>query len=232
MDIQLYYTESGQGAALILLHGNGESGDYFEHQIPFLSKKYRVIALDTRGHGRSPRGEAPFTLRQFAEDLYAFMDELRIPSAILLGFSDGANIALLFALRHPERVSRLILNGADLDPKGVKPSVQIPIVLGYKLASLFAGKSPEARRNAELLGLMVHEPHIAPEELHGIFVRTLVIAGTKDMIREKHTRLIYENLPDAKLSLLPGDHFIANKEPEAFNRAVWEFLTEDGTGEV
>ena len=76
MDIKLHYMECGTGAPLILLHGNGEDGSYFVHQIEYFSKNRRVIAVDTRGHGQSPRGDAPFTIRQFAEDLRAFMDEL------------------------------------------------------------------------------------------------------------------------------------------------------------
>ena len=75
MDIQLHYVEKGQGMPLILLHGNGEDGGYFKHQIDHFSGAYRVIAIDTRGHGQSPRGFAPFTIRQFAEDLYNFMEE-------------------------------------------------------------------------------------------------------------------------------------------------------------
>lgn len=227
MSIQLHYVEKGQGAPLILLHGNGEDSTYFVHQIEYFSRTRRVIAVDTRGHGKSPRGNAPFTIRQFAEDLCSFMNERKIEKADILGFSDGGNIALIFTIKYPEKVNRLILNGANLNAGGVKPSVQIPIVIGYRIASLFAKKSPEAKHNAEMLGLMVNDPNIAVEELKKAAARTLVIAGTKDMIREKHTRLIYENLPDAKLVLLPGNHFIANQEPEAFNREVEEFLSEE-----
>lgn len=104
MDIQLNYIEKGSGFPLLLLHGNGENLDYFAHQIEYFSKFYRVIAVDTRGHGKSPLGDAPFTIRQFAEDLFAFMDTLRLPKAHILGFSDGANTALTFALKYPERV--------------------------------------------------------------------------------------------------------------------------------
>ena len=125
-DIHLNYVERGAGDALILLHGNGESLDYFSGQIDFFAKSCRVIALDTRGHGASPRGSAPFTIRQFAEDLRAFMDEKGIESAHILGFSDGGNIALSFALKYPQRVKKLILNGANLDPMGVKLHVQLP----------------------------------------------------------------------------------------------------------
>lgn len=227
MDISLNYLEKGQGKPLILLHGNGEDNSYFVYQVAYFSRFYRVIAIDTRGHGQSPRGTAPFSIQQFAEDLRGFLDQHEIPKAHILGFSDGGNIALTFALRYPERVDRLILNGANLFPAGVKPTVQLPIVLGYHTASLFAKRSPKAKENAALLGLMVKEPNIRPEELNGLTVPTLVIAGTKDMIRESHTRLIARSLPNARLVLLPGDHFIANKEPAVFNRAVRNFLDEE-----
>lgn len=227
MDISLHYLEKGQGKPLILLHGNGEDNSYFVYQVAYFSRFYRVIAIDTRGHGQSPRGTAPFSIQQFAEDLRGFLDQHDIPKAHILGFSDGGNIALTFALHYPERVDRLILNGANLFPAGVKPTVQLPIVLGYHTASLFAKRSPKAKENAALLGLMVKEPNIRPEELNGLTVPTLVIAGTKDMIRESHTRLIARSLPNARLVLLPGDHFIANKEPAAFNRAVRDFLNEE-----
>lgn len=224
MEIQLNFVEKGKGEVLLLLHGNGESSEYFENQIEYFSKTYRVIALDTRGHGKSPRGKEPFSIRQFAEDLHNFMDGQDIERASILGFSDGANIALTFALKYPERVERLILNGANLDPKGVKRSVQIPIELGYRIARLFAGKSDGAKKNAEMLGLMVNEPHILPEELDSLQIKTLVIAGTRDMIKASHTRQIYGSLPEAELVWIEGDHFVANKNPEAFNRAVEKFL--------
>ena len=227
MDISLHYLEKGQGKPLILLHGNGEDNSYFVYQVAYFSRFYRVMAIDTRGHGQSPRGTAPFSIQQFAEDLRGFLDQHDIPKAHILGFSDGGNIALTFALHYPERVDRLILNGANLFPAGVKPTVQLPIVLGYHTASLFAKRSPKAKENAALLGLMVKEPNIRPEELNGLTVPTLVIAGTKDMIRERHTRLIARSLPNARLVLLPGDHFIANKEPAVFNRAVRDFLGEE-----
>lgn len=223
-DIKLHFTCRGSDPPLILLHGNGEDGRYFAGQLAFFSKTRRVYAVDSRGHGQSPRGTAPFTIEQFARDLLDFMDEQDIARTDLLGFSDGGNVALTFALAHPERVSRLVLNGANLDPSGVKPSVQIPIVLGYRIASFFAWRSPKARRNAELLGLMVNEPHIPPEALRGLHMPTLVIAGTRDMIKEAHTRLIADSLPGSRLELVAGDHFIAAREPAAFNRAVADFL--------
>lgn len=225
MDISLHYIKKGSGTPLLLLHGNGESGDYFVHQMDEFARHFTVYAVDTRGHGQSPRGTAPFTISQFADDLLDFMDGQGIEKAHILGFSDGGNIALTFALRHPERVGRLVLNGANLDPSGVKPSVQLPIVLGYKMASLF--QASKARANAELLGLMVNEPHIDPRELAALTMPALVIVGSRDMIRASHSRLIADSLPHGRLVTIEGDHFIANKRPELFNRAVLGFLKEE-----
>ena len=225
-DISLHYIEQGEGQPLILLHGNGESCDYFEHQIPCFAAEYRVIAIDTRGHGLSPRGEKPFTIKQFAEDLHDFMDAHNLEKAILLGFSDGGNIALTFALKYPERVKKLILNGANLFPSGVKARYQWPIEVGYRIAKLFSKKSEEAKKNTEMLGLMVNEPHIVPSELASLTMPVLVVAGTKDMIKESHTKLIYCSLPNAQLVLLEGNHFVANKNYAVFNSAVETFLKE------
>ena len=224
MDIEHYFVTLGHGKPLILLHGNGEDSSYFKGQIDEFSKHYQVYAVDTRGHGKTPRGIEPFAIRQFAEDLLGFMDGHQMEKAHILGFSDGANIAMIFAIRYPERVDRLILNGGNLDSRGVKRSTQIPIEMGYKIARKFANKSDSARRNAEMLGLMVNDPNIMPEELSAIKAKTLVVAGTNDMIREEHTRLIASGIPDAELVLIKGNHFIANKEPEAFNRVVLSFL--------
>ena len=224
-DIQLHYIEQGQGQPLILLHGNGENCNYFEHQISYFSRYYRVIAIDTRGHGKSPRGEKPFSIKQFSEDLKDCLNAMNIAKTMLLGFSDGGNIALEFALRYPERVEKLVLNGANLFPSGVKAIYQWPIEIGYRMAKLFAKKSEKARQNAEMLGLMVNEPHIDPTELSRLTMPVLVIAGTKDMIKESHTRLIYKSLPNAQLNIIEGDHFVANKNPEAFNEVVNRFLS-------
>ena len=225
MDIQLNFIEQGQGQPMVFLHGNGEDSSYFVHQIAHFSKSYRVIAIDTRGHGQSPRGEKPFAIKQFAEDLKDFLDARNIAKAVILGFSDGGNIALEFALKYPERVEKLILNGANLFPSGVKPLYQWPIEVGYRMAKLFSNKSEKAKQNAEMLGLMVNEPHIDPSELARLTMPVLVVAGTKDMNKESHTRLIYKSLPNAQLAFVEGDHFVANKNAEAFNKVVEDFLS-------
>ena len=224
LEIEHHYIEQGEGFPLILLHGNGEDAGYFVHQMEPFAKHFRVIALDTRGHGQTPRGNAPFTIRQFSEDLLTFMDQHSIEKAHILGFSDGGNIAMVFVMTHPERVEKLILDGANLNASGVKRSIQIPIEIGYRIARLFARKSPEARKNAELLGLMVNDPNVNPEKLARLQCPTLVVAGSKDMIKEEHTRLIARSIPGAQMAIIPGDHFVANKNPDAFNESVLRFL--------
>lgn len=224
MDISLYYQERGNGLPFVLLHGNSEDGNYFKFQIDYFSKNYRVIAVDTRGHGKTPRGNAPFTMNQFVEDLNNLLEKLELSQVILLGFSDGANIAMKFAIKYPEKIKVLILNGGNLNTKGVKRTTQFFIELGYKITKMFAKKSDGAKRNMELLGLMVNEPNIKIEEIRSIKISTLVIAGEKDIIKESHTREIADNIPNAKLSIMKGNHFIANKQPEAFNQEVEKFL--------
>ena len=226
MEIALNYIEAGEGFPLVLLHGNGEDYTYFKRQMEPFSQQYRVIALDTRGHGKSPRGTAPFTLEQFAGDLKEFLDQRGITKCHLLGFSDGGNIALLFALRYPQYVEKLILNGANLTPAGVKLSTQLPIAAGWCASGVCGLFSKKAKANWEMLNLMVTQPHIRPQTLEKLAVPTLVIAGERDMIKEKHTRLIAASLPNSKLVILPGDHFVARRNWQQFNPAVQAFLAE------
>ena len=116
-DIQLHYREKGSGLPLILLHGNGENGNYFEHQIAYFSRNYRVIAVDTRGQWESPRGTAPFTNQPVCGGSERVSGGAEDRKGVLLGFSDGANIAMRFAMKHQEKLLALILDGAIWTPE-------------------------------------------------------------------------------------------------------------------
>lgn len=225
-DFLMHYEEKGDGEPLVLLHGNGEDLGYFAGQMEYFRETYRVIALDTRGHGESERGTAPFTLEQFGRDLYDCLRKMETGPVHLLGFSDGGNIALAFGREHPEMVRSLILNGANLDPWGVKLSVQLPIVAGYGMVSLLAPFLRDCRRKKEIQGLMVREPHYEKADLEALTMPVLVIAGDRDMIRESHTRRIAREIKGSRLIILPGSHFLAKENKEAFNRAVEAFLDE------
>ena len=229
MDILHHTLCAGDGAPLLLLHGNGEDSTYFEHQIREFCEDFSVCAIDTRGHGGTPMGEAPFTLSQFADDLYNFMNENGIDQADLLGFSDGGNIALLFALRHPERVRRLILNSANLFPGGLCSWLHESFLQSYEEAC--SSSEPDAPYKAALLELMINEPHIDPAELSALTMPTLVIAGDQDIVAFEHTLLIAASIPNARLSIVPGGHDVANRHPAVFNAAVRAFFEETEASE-
>ena len=224
MDIRPFFLEQGSGDPILFLHGNGEDSRSFENQMEPFGQRYHVYAIDTRGHGKTPRGEAPFSISRFADDLKEFMDTQGLRKAHILGFSDGGNIALTFAIRYPDYVDRLILVGANLDPSGVKRRDQAPIEEAYARAKAKENEGEREKRRAELLGLMVNDPHIPVEDLIKVKARTLVIAGTDDMIEEEHTKQIAAGIPGADLAFIEGDHFIAQKNPEAFNARVLRFL--------
>lgn len=226
MDVLLYFDKSGKGAPLLLLHGNGDDHGFFRGQVARLSERFTVYAVDTRGHGQSPMGTKPFTLSQFADDLKDFMEEQSIEKAHLLGASDGANIAMLFALRYPNRVASLVLNSGNLDPSGLDPAFLDEITKRYE--AVRTADSEKMRREAGLLRLMLFEPQIAPDALSKIAAPTLVIAGDRDLIPAAHTRLVAAHIPNAKLVFLPGTHAVAEEDPQAFNDAVSSFY--DGIG--
>lgn len=161
---------------------------------------------------------------QFVEDLNNLLESLEISNIILLGFSDGANIAMKFALKYSDKIRLLILNSGNLNKKGIKKVIQNSIEIGYRFMKIFSKKSEYAKKYMELLGLMINEPNIKIEELHSIQIPTLVIAGKNDMIKEKHTKEIADNIPNAELAIIAGNHFIANKESEKFNQEVEKFL--------
>ena len=219
-DIENFYIKKGEGYPLILLHGNNENSSYFHYQIDEFSKYYQVFAIDTRGHGNSPRGNKPFTLNQFAQDLSDFMDNHNLEKAHLLGFSDGGNIAIIFSILHSNRVEKLILNGANLFPKGIKPLIRLADKINYNFTRFFTKNT----QKLEMLDLMVNQPYIKPEELSKIKSRTLVIAGTKDMIKKEHTELIARNIPYSKLVFLNGNHFIVYNKPAEYNQTILKFL--------
>ncbi|RVW01271.1 alpha/beta fold hydrolase [Rhodococcus xishaensis] len=230
---RLHYEVSGTGEALVLLHGNGENLDYFAAQVPAFAERFRVVALDTRAHGESTRGDGPLDFDRLADDVCVALDALGIDSAHVLGYSDGGNTALTLAVRRPERVRSLIVNGANLDPSGLPWQFRIRTTLVWlvgalvmPLSSILAPRlSPTLTRKRELLGLMVLHPHITADSLAAIAVPTLVIAGERDVIPLRHTELIADSIPGAELMIVPdAGHPCAQERPELFNASVLEFL--------
>lgn len=224
-DARIAYYEWGQGQPLVLLHGNSEDSRYFSKQIAVFSRIYRVIAVDSRGHGMSEHGRHPLSFALLAEDLKKVLDALHITRTHLIGFSDGGNLAITFALCYPQRVDKLVLNGANIDMWAVRLRTQILTALRYYALMPLAAHWERPRRRHEVLGLMMHPYAVTFGKLSEIRVPTLVIAGTEDMILREHTRRIAAAIPTACMVLIEGgDHFCSAKYPNRFNLAVLRFL--------
>lgn len=219
------YIEKGEGKPLIMIHGNEESCVYFKGQFDYFADKgFRCIAPDSRAHGDTPRGTAPLTIRQMTADIMEFMDGLGIDKADFIGFSDGGNIMLIMAMTHPERIGKMIVDGANLSLDGAADWA-IDWVMGeYNAAAEKADDDPEAKIKMEIMGLMVNDPNIDPEDLTKISVPTLVMAGEEDLILKEHTELIASKIPGAQLAFCEGDHFCAREHPDAFNAIAGPFL--------
>ena len=152
-----------------------------------------------------------YTINQFAEDVHEFMEEHQIAKAHVLGFSDGGNIAVTFALKYPQMVEKLILDRANIFPEGVEQDFLDRVEFAYARECRKAKEGPDEegagrgqKAYAERLRLMIREPQIQPEELAVLTMPVLVIAGTEDIILEDHTKLIADSLPDGKLVWIKG----------------------------
>ncbi|MEJ2882288.1 alpha/beta fold hydrolase [Pedobacter sp. GR22-6] len=222
----IYYETYGKGKPLFLLHGNNESINSFREQIGSLSRRFKVIALDTRGQGNSINlSVAPYTYKQFAEDLSAVMDALSIRKASLLGWSDGGNTAMVFALNHPERVDKMVLMGANLFPGPGAIEQDIARLFENRRDSLMKHQDPTSQNQLRLTELVLKEPHIDAKDLKSISSPVLVMAGESDVIKREHTLLIHSSLENAQLEIIKGgDHYVPLKNPNVFNKIVLEFL--------
>jgi pimeloyl-ACP methyl ester carboxylesterase len=231
-DAALYY-EVHQGAQpdsplLLLLHGNYEDMHVFDGRIEPLLPYYTVIAVDTRGHGKSSRGERPLSYSLFAEDLFTLVNKLHIGTFLALGFSDGANTAMEFALKHQERLAAMILVGGNISPDGLQPLFRKTLRLQAAGASLTGLMKRDAHVRKELIDLMLKQPNIDPERLKTITVPALIINGQKDVVTDEHSARIASALPNARRIVIPGaGHFVMADAPEEFDQLLLEFLLEE-----
>jgi len=223
-DMELYYEIYGEGEPLVLLHGNGGSIKEFYKQIPELSKEFRVIAVDTRAQGKTKdftKGDLNYKI--FADDLKNVMDYLNIPKANVLGWSDGGNTGLEFALKYPQYLNKLIIIGANAFPEGVDEDLLNNFKTKVHMVQL--ANQPEHETEKRLLNLMLNEPHITKKSLNKIQNSTLVIAGENDVIKKEHTQMIAKEIPGAKLKIYPkASHYLPFEIAEDLNRDVIDFL--------
>lgn len=228
--IKLYYEIYGTGAPLVLLHGNGGSIADLHFQIDHFRSQREVIAVDSRGHGRSEMGEGPLTYVQMADDVAALLASLHSPPADVFGWSDGGIVTLLLALRHPDAVRRIALSGANLSPEALAPGEveSMKTDLRHAEEQIAAGdRSRPWSVVCQQLQLMINHPHITAGDLARITAPALVMAGEHDMIPAVHTRFIAAGLPHARLHIFPGaGHGALQEQPDPFNAVVDKFFSD------
>jgi len=224
--INLYYETYGQGQPLLMLHFNGGSISAFSYNIPYFSRYYKVIAVDSRGHGKTIDNGDSLTFEMMADDFNALLDSLRLDSCYVIGWSDGAISGLLLAIRHPDKVKKLAITGANLwpDTTGLLPNVWADI--NNNSAEL--RKKPqtaEIRNELKISDLDIYEPHIALTQLHTIRCPVLVIGGDHDAIPVPHTVLIAESIPRSYLWIIPeSGHSTPVLKRDQFNQIVHNFF--------
>ncbi len=218
-----------ESKAFLLLHGNGEDGRLFSDNIEAFCGDNYVITVDSRGHGKSTRGSQKLTIYLMAEDLSKLCDELNIGKFMLLGFSDGGNTALTYAVRHPERLSALIVAGANINPKGVKGLYRLSMLVQHFFARILYKRNPNKAIRFELLDLMVNYPHIAPRLLKNIICPSLVIDGEHDVIRRLHTNLIANSIPNStRVCVKKSGHNVFKDKTDEVNLLITNFIKNKG----
>jgi pimeloyl-ACP methyl ester carboxylesterase len=229
--IKMYCETYGSGEPLLLIHGNGGSIDNFVYQIPYLSKKYKVIAVDSRTQGKSIDKGDSLSYEMMADDLAALLTEMKIESAHVLGWSDGGINALLLAQRHPEKVKNIAITGANLwpDSTAIEPTEWRNSAKGFKeISDRFNDKKPKTAQDSlsyKLQKLMFYEPNITLKQLSKIKAPVLVIGGDHDMIRPEHTMQIFRALPNASLWIVPNSgHATLVTHSAEFNKTVAAFF--------
>ncbi|MFD7922079.1 alpha/beta fold hydrolase [Streptomyces sp. NPDC059740] len=232
--LRTYYETHGSGEPLVLLHGGLCTVESWELQTKVLSGHYEVYLPERRGHGRTPDVDGPLTYAAMAEDTVGFMDAIGLASAHLVGWSDGALVAALTALRRPEAVRKLVLIGQYYTAEGMRPQARAlfdePGELADALREPYAKVSPDGPEHFsvvldKLLRLWRADPGLGLEDLARISAPTLVMQGDDDMVRVEHSAAVAAAVPDAQLAVVPGtSHVLPLEKPDLVNRLILDFL--------
>ena len=232
---EIYYATFGKVGAppVILLHGGLGNGDHYAHQVPALAERFHVIAIDSRGQGRSTLGKSKLSYAAMASDVVAVMKELKLEKASVAGWSDGGAVALALAIAHPARVDRLFVFATNYDAKGSKPrGGNAPTFTQYSakcradMAKL--GKKGAFDAAAAALAPVWREPaSFTKDQLRSIKARALIGDGDRDEIIElAQIKEMATLIPNAQLLVLEGtSHFALWQDPVAYTKALLDFLT-------
>ena len=230
--IKIWYATFGRGAPVILLHGGLANANYWGLLVRALAPHYRVIVMDSRGHGRSTRDARPYGYDLMASDVLGLMDYLKIRKAALVGWSDGAIIGLDIALHHPERLSKLFAFAANSDPSGVKDVGKSPVFTAFiaRARKEYEKLSPTPGEYdsflAQITKMWQTQPHWTAADLHTIQVPTWIVDADHDeAIKRENTLFMADNIPGSGLLIQPDvSHFSFLQDPAQFDGDVLHFL--------
>lgn len=228
----IWYAIFGSGEPVIMLHGGLANSNYWGHQIPELAKKYQVVVMDSRGHGRSNNDGKPYNYELMADDVLRLLDRLGIQRAAIVGWSDGAIVGLDIAIRHPERVTKLFAFAANYDPSGIADISKSPVLTAFiaRAEKEYEALSQTPRGYRDFLMAIKEmwktQPRYTREQLRSIKVTTWIVAGDHDeAIKREHTEEMAAFVPDAGLLIEPQvSHFSFLQDPEQFTADVMRFL--------
>lgn len=231
--VRIWYAEFGRGKPVILLHGGLANADYWGNLVRALEGHYRVIVMDSRGHGRSTRDAKPFGYELMAGDVLALMNHLHIRKAAVVGWSDGAIVGLELAVHHPDRLTGLFAFAANSDPSGVQDVSKSPMFTQYiERARLEYEKLSRTPRDydsflAEIGKMWATQPHLTVSQLESITIPTWIVDADRDeAIQRANTLFMAEHIPGSGLLILPQvSHFAFLQDPDLFDAAVRHFLT-------
>lgn len=231
--IRIWYGVFGHGRPVILLHGGLANANYWGNQVRALQKHYKVVVMDSRGHGRSTRDKTPYGYDLMASDVLGLMDRLGIKKAAIVGWSDGAIIGLDIALHHPERVSKLFAFAANSDPSGVADIDRSPVFNAFiaRAGKEYAHLSPTPAQYqafvAQITTMWQTQPHWTASDLETIHVPTWIVDGDHDeAIKRRNTEFMAAHIPGAGLLILPEvSHFAFLQDPRQFNQSLLHFLS-------
>ena len=223
-DVLLNYYEKGQGDVLIFLHGNGLHSGIFVNLYNYFSKRYKVIAIDSRGYGLSECGEVPYSIDLFAEDIIAFCSKKKLSNICIIGYSDGANIALMIAKKYPQLIHKLVIISGNYNVDGIKKWFRKIIKIFTILLMPFTKSFNPAKIQKSKLDLILNDIGITEIDLKQIVMPTLILGAENDIIYEEHVLNIHKNIKGSLLKIIKKTtHFniISNSQ---LIRIIEEFL--------
>ena len=244
-DIELYYELHGEGKPIVFSHGWLEDCSIWDSQVEHFAKKYAVILYDHRGHGRSDKPIGDYSVQALSNDLYSLMQKLKLERATLVGFSLGGMAAIIFALEHPDKVSKLVLVGTTA--KMTLFPLLIVRVLRYVLPYKTVARNVCKRRfykpskqivEDELVRAMRVDSYAAYEclkeftknydvrdRVREMEVPTLIIVGEKDKINLEASRYLNREIKGSELRIVPSSgHTVMVEKSEEFNQILEEFI--------